>query len=88
VRAIVWAITRFRDRIEPPIGKPRVHVIVWRDDKGRLRFHGPPRWYEIEGIEEPRLVRAHDVTERLEQIVAALRGTDETPTLAELSRCE
>jgi hypothetical protein len=62
-----------------------VRVIVWRDKEGRLRYHGPPRWYEIEGLEEARLVRAHNVNEALEEIVAELRRTDQTPTLAVLN---
>jgi hypothetical protein len=48
-------------------------------------YHGSGWWYEIEGLEEPRLVRAHDVTESMEEIVAELRRTDETPSLAEIN---
>jgi hypothetical protein len=70
---------------DPETGRPRLQVIVWRDDSGNLRYHGPPRWYEIEGIEDPRLVRAHDVTETLYEIVAELHRTDRTPTVAELN---
>ena len=33
----------------------------------------------------PRLVRAHDVAETMEEIVAELRRTDQTPTLAKLN---
>ena len=47
-----------------------------------LRYHGPPRCYEIERIEEPRVVRAAGVTESMENIVAELRRTDQTSTLA------
>ena len=50
-----------------------------------MRYHGPPRWYEIEGLEEPRVLRAHDVTETMEEIVAQLRRTDETPSLDEMN---
>src|SRR5262245_55778312 len=71
---------------DPATDKPRLRVIVWRDAAtGRLRYHGPPRWYEIEGLEEPRLVRAHDVSESIEEIVEELRRTDETPALTRLN---
>jgi hypothetical protein len=70
---------------DPETDRPRLRVIVWRDGEGRLRYHGPPRWYEIDGIEEPRLVRAVGVTETLEEIVAELRRTDETPTLTAIN---
>jgi hypothetical protein len=73
---------------DPVTDKPRLRVIVWRDDKGKLRYHGPPRWYDIEGLEEPRLVRAQDVTESMEEIVAELRRTDETPALTRLNAGE
>src|SRR5688572_16816863 len=66
--------------------KPRLCVIVWRDaTTGPLSYHGPPRWCEIEGIEEPRVVRAHDVTGTLEEIVEELRRTDETRPLEEMT---
>jgi hypothetical protein len=61
--------------------KPRLRVIVWRDADGLLRYHGPPRWYEIGGLEEPRLVRAHDVTETPEEIAQELWRTDKTLTV-------
>ena len=67
------------------VPRTRLQVIVWRDKEGRLRYHGPPRWHEIEGLEEPRLVRAHDVTETVEEIVRELLQTDQTPTLARLN---
>jgi len=70
---------------DPETDKPRLRVIVWRDESGVLRYHGPPRWYEVEGIEEPRLVQAAGMTESMEEIVAELRQSDETPTLAELN---
>jgi hypothetical protein len=70
---------------DPETDRPRLRVIVWRDKEGRLRYHGPPRWYEIGGIEEPRVVRAHDVYETLAEIVAELRRTDETPSQTEMN---
>jgi hypothetical protein len=70
---------------DPATDKPRLRVILWRDQQGRLRYYGPPRWYEIEGLKEPRLVRAVGVTETMEEIVAELRRTDETPSLAQLN---
>src|SRR5262249_46230005 len=53
---------------DPKTNRPRLQVIVWRNKEGRLRYHGPPRWYEIEGVEEPRLVRAAGVTGTMEEI--------------------
>src|SRR5262249_62063382 len=64
---------------DPATDRPRLRVIVWRDGDGRLRYHGPPRWYDIDGLEEPRVVRAHDVTETLEEIVAELRRAGRAP---------
>jgi len=73
---------------DPETDRPRLRIIVWRDaETGRLRYHGPPRWWEIEGIEEPRVVRGVGVPERLEAIVAELRETDETRGVAAQS-CE
>jgi len=72
--------------VRPETNRPRLQVILWRDaTSGLLRYHGPPRWYEIEGIEEPRLVGAAGVTETMEEIVAELRRTDGTPTLAQMN---
>jgi len=69
-------------RWDPEAGRARLRVIVWRDaETGRLHYHGPPRWWEIEGIEEPRVLRGVGVPDRLDAIVAELRETDETPRL-------
>lgn len=71
---------------DPETNSARLRIIVWRDaESGLLRYHGPPRWYEIEVIEKPRLVRAAGVTESVEEIVAELRRTDETLKLAEIN---
>jgi hypothetical protein len=73
---------------DPVTNRPRLRVIVWRDKAGWLRYHGPPRWFEIEGLEEPRLVRAHDVTESMEEIVVELRRTDQTPPMSNINAAD
>ena|ERR1044071_5338285 len=52
---------------------------------GLFSYHGPPRWHEIEGIEEPPFLRAKGVEESLAEIVDELRQADMTPTPAELN---
>jgi len=60
--------------------RPRLRVIVWRDEDGRLRYHGPPRWWEMD-VEYPRIMKGIGVPESDEVMIEELRRTDDTPPL-------
>jgi hypothetical protein len=96
VRAIVYGHARYSDgrisehvydvgpdafrRWDPETDRPRLHVIAWRDESGRLRYHGPPRWWEL-NVEYPRIIKGIGVSESDEAMIEELRRTDDTPPL-------
>ena len=73
----------FRAKDGDQLDEPAPHRLAKQG--GRLLYHEPPRWFEVEGLEEPRLVRGHNVTQPLGEMVPKLPRADENPTLAELS---
>jgi hypothetical protein len=60
--------------------RPRLRIVVWRDKDGRLRYHGPPRWWELH-VEPPRIIKGIGVPESDEAMIEELKRTDETPPL-------
>src|SRR5579872_949391 len=65
---------------DPATDRPGLRVIVWREEDGRLRYHGPPRWWEL-NVEAPRIVKGIGVPESDEAMIEELRRTDDTPPL-------
>ena len=64
----------------PGHSEPQFTIIVWRDEKGRLRYYGPPRWYELD-IPIYRITKGVGVPDDDQTIIAELRRTDETPPI-------
>jgi hypothetical protein len=66
---------------DPATDRPRLRIIVWRDaETGRLRYYGPPRWWELE-TEPPLIQRGVGVPATDEEVVEELRRTDDTPPI-------
>jgi hypothetical protein len=65
---------------DPETDRPRLRVLVWRDKDRRLRYHGPPRWWEL-AVEVPRIIKGIGVPENDEVMIEELRRTDDTPPL-------
>ena len=52
-----------------------IRVIVWRDERGKLCYYGPPRWWER--LTPGRMIKGPRVPETVEEIVAELRRDDD-----------